>query len=64
VYREFLLVPVLRDRFSGMRLRLLHLFWEDGIAFRGGVARVDAEPQNANEFWEACDATRCRLWFS
>jgi hypothetical protein len=64
VYQEFLLVSVLGDRFSGMRLDLLRLLWEDGIAFRGGVASIDVEPQNAREFWEGCDATLCRFWFS
>jgi hypothetical protein len=54
VYREFLLVSVLGARFSGMRLDLLHLFWEDGIAFRGGVASIDVEPQTRKNPVKKC----------
>lgn len=62
--RDFLLVSLRGDRFSGLRLDLLHLFWEDGIAFRAGVASIDVEPYNAKGFWEACSARLCRFWFS
>lgn len=61
---NFLLMSVRGDRFSGLRLDLLHLFWEDGIAFRAGVASIDVDPYNAKGFWEACDATLCRFWLS
>lgn len=61
--RDFLLVSVLGDRFSGLRLDLLHLFWEDGIPFRAGVASIDISPYNTKGFWEACNATLCRFWF-
>jgi hypothetical protein len=46
---DFLLVSVRADRVSGLRLDLLHLFWEDGIAFRAGVVSIDVYPYNAKD---------------
>jgi hypothetical protein len=63
IYQDFLLVSTTGDKSSMLRIELLHLFWEDGVAFRGGVVGIDIDPGKVQEFWHRCSTTRCRFWF-
>lgn len=64
---DFLLASVLLYEPGGMELELelelLHLYWREGVAFRGGVVSVRLMPEKVARFWEECDARFCRFWF-
>jgi len=63
IYQDFLIVSTTGDQFSKLRIELLQLFWEDGVAFRGGVVGIDIDPGKVKEFWDKCNTRRCRFWF-
>jgi hypothetical protein len=60
---DFLLVSALADGYSGLELELLHLYWEGGVAFRGGVVSISINSGKVAIFWQECNATRRRFWF-
>jgi hypothetical protein len=64
---DFLLASVLLYEPGGMELELelelLHLYWREGVAFRGGVVSIRLMPEKVARFWEECDARFCRFWF-
>jgi hypothetical protein len=62
MYQDFLLVSTIGDKYSKLRLELLYLFWEGGVAFRGGVVGIDIDPGKVKKFWDKCNTTWCRFW--